>query len=523
MKFKFPGIAILTLLFLISCDDTTDKIGWEIMPAKDMVATLTTTFDVMSETVKADSVYARTQTAYLGRFSDPEFGYYDASFISEMTTAENYTFPAVYQYDEASKTGTGIMAGDSCAKIFLRISYSKNTSSQKGFFGDSITACRVNAYKLNDQWLKDRRSNGRFYRYTNIDVDKYYDKKKLAGTKAYTAHDFSISSSDKENYIDIPLDISEGNRILKLNREHPEYFANGETLTNHVIPGYYFEPEYGDGTIIYANRVLLYMGFNLHPVDSLGVALKKKVTDEKGVEGSDSTYYAVEYIFSSTPEIIQANRFDYSDKLQEKVDDPDNTYIKTPAGVFTALTVPYDEIYNELKNDTLNAVKLSLTTYEDKSPYEYSMEKPEKVMLIFKKDLKEFFESNSLPDDVTTFYTSHNEVENNKYVFKNISNMITSAIWEKESRKNAAGTWTPEMQAKWVEDTKILVVPVVIETYTSGSSYYSSGTTIVVDTTHDLKPCYARLVGGTGKTNGKLNNPVKLEVMYTVFGDQIDW
>ena len=104
MKLKFLGFALLTLLLFFSCDDTTDKIGWEILPSKDMVATYTTDFEVMSETVMADSVYARSLTAYLGRFSDPEFGYYDASFITELTTSENYLFPEVYKYDEATKT-----------------------------------------------------------------------------------------------------------------------------------------------------------------------------------------------------------------------------------------------------------------------------------------------------------------------------------------------------------------------------------------------------------------------------------
>ena len=260
MKLKFPGFALSALLILFSCDDTTDKIGWEIMPMEDMAASYTTTFDVMSETVRADSVYARTQTAYLGRFSDPEFGYYDASFMTEMTTPENYKFPAVYKYDANTKTGSGTMAGDSCVSIFLRVSYSKNTSSVKGFFGDSITACRVSAYELNDQWLADRKSNGRFYRYTNIDVNKYYDKNKPIGSTAYTAHDYSVSSSSSsENYIDIKLDKEMGNKILKMNREHPEYFADGETLTKNVIPGYYLESDYGDGTIIYVNRLILYM------------------------------------------------------------------------------------------------------------------------------------------------------------------------------------------------------------------------------------------------------------------------
>ena len=519
MKLKFPGLALLTLLFFFSCDDTTDKIGWEILPKEDMVATYTTTFDVMSETVRADSVYARSETAYLGKFSDPEFGYYEASFLTEMTTAEDYKFPEVYKYDEATQTGTGIMVADECETIFLRLSYSKNTSTTKGFFGDSITACRVTAYQLNEQWLADRKSNGRFYRYTNIDVDKYYDKDKPIGSTAYTAHDYSRSTSSTENYIDIALDKEEGNRILKLNREHPEYFKDGETFTQNVIPGYYLTTDYGDGTIIYANRLILYMGFNFYETDSLGVAMKKQVTDEKGEAGSDSIYYAVEYIFCSTPEVIQANKFVHSEKLQEKIDDPDNTYIKSPAGVFTALTIPYDEINQQLSNDTLNSVKLTLTNYPDTSDYEFSMDTPSKLMLIRKKELKSFFEDNSLPDNITTFYVNHNATQNNRYVFKNISNLIKKAIAEKKQEKEEAGSsWTSEREAKWQEENKVLVVPVVVDTYTESSSYYSSGSTVVVGTMHDLKPSYARLVGGKGTTNGKLNNPIKLEVTYTRFG-----
>ncbi|MCR4766043.1 MAG: DUF4270 domain-containing protein [Bacteroidaceae bacterium] len=520
MKCKFPGFALLMLLLFFSCDDTTDTIGWEILPKEDMVATYSTKFEVMSETVQADSVYARSLTAYLGRFSDPEFGYYDASFLTEMYTAENYTFPEVYKYDEETKTGTGKLVEDACERAFLRLSYSKNTSTTKGFFGDSITACRVNAYELNDQWLADRKAHGRFYRYTNIDVDKYYDKNKIIGSTAYTAHDFSKSSTENENYIDIELDKEEGTRILKLNREHPEYFKDGETLTNNVIPGYYMTTEYGDGTIIYVNRVILYMGFKVYATDSLGVALKKNVTDEKGKAGTDSIFSAVEFIFSSTPEVIQANKFTHSDKLKEKINDPDFTYLKSPAGVFTALTIPYDEIYQQLGNDTINSVKLTLTNYPDEKRYDFSIDQPEKVLLIRKKDLKEFFEMNLLPDNTSTFYVEHNAVEYNKYVFNNIANLIKVTILEKKKEKEEAGAaWTAEREAQWVEENKVLIVPIEVETYTESSSYYSS-TTQVVDITHELKPTYARMVGGKGTTDGKLNNPICLEVMYTKFGDQ---
>lgn len=522
MKLKFPGFALLTLLFFFSCDDTTETIGWEILPTTDAVVTYTTKFEVMSETVKADSVYARSQTAYLGRFSDTEFGYYNASFISEMTTAEDYLFPEVYKYDEATQTGTGRLVKDECETIFLRISYSKNSSSTKGFFGDSVTACRVSAYELNGQWLADRKSNGRFYRYTNIDVDKYYDKEDLVGSTAYTAHDYSGSTENSsENFIDIQMDKERGTKILKLNREHPEYFHDSESFINHVIPGYYLTTDYGDGTIIYVNRIILYMGFNLYETDSLGVALKKKITDETGVAGSDSTYYAVEYIFSSTPEVIQANKVTYSDKLQEKLNDPNNTYIKSPAGVFTALTVPYDEIYQQLGNDTLNSVKLSLKNYPDVSPYEVTMDQPSKLLLIRKKDMKQFFETNSLPDDITSYYVTHNATESNKYVFNNIANLITTTIREKrQAQSDAGGSWDAEKEAKWVEDNKLLLIPIVVDTYTTSDSYYSSGTTTVVGISHELKPTYARLVGGTAKTGGKLNNPIEMEITYTKFGSE---
>ena len=245
-----------------------------------------------------------------------------------------------------------------------------------------------------------------------------------------------------------------------------------------------------------------------------GRPTEEVITDDKGKEGSDSTYYAVQYLFSSTPEVIQANKFTHSEKLTEKINDPDNTYIKSPAGVFTALTIPYDEIYQTLGNDTLNAVKLSLTNYPDVSPYEISMETPSKVLLIRKKDLKEFFETNSLPDNITSYQVSHNATETNKYVFNNIANLVTITMREKNKAKEEAGaSWNAEREAKWVDENKLLVVPVVVDTYTA-----SGGTTTVVGTTHDLKPTYARLVGGKGTTDGKLNNPIQLEVTHTRFG-----
>ena len=138
--------------------------------------------------------------------------------------------------------------------------------------------------------------------------------------------------------------------------------------------------------------------------------------------------------------------------LKKKVEEEDWTYIKSPAGIFTEATLPYDEIYEQLTNDTLNAVKLTFTNYKQTSSYEFSMSAPEEVLLIRKKDLKEFFEENKLPDNVTSFTVTHNNVSTNQYTFQNIARLVTTCINEKQAAKEAAGTtWNEE---QWLKDNK---------------------------------------------------------------------
>lgn len=63
------------------------------------------------------------------------------------------------------------------------------------------------------------------------------------------------------------------------------------------------------------------------------------------------------------------------------------SYLKSPAGIFTEATLPYDKIHEELTNDTLNAVKLTFTNYnqENNNKYKFSMSAPETVLLLRKE------------------------------------------------------------------------------------------------------------------------------------------
>jgi hypothetical protein len=85
--------------------------------------------------------------------------------------------------------------------------------------------------------------------------------------------------------------------MIKLNKEHPEYFYNADAFIKNVFKGLYVKSDYGDGTILYINHVNLNIIYNSHYTDSLGNFLKKK--DE-----TDSLYYG-KRTFAATKEIIQ--------------------------------------------------------------------------------------------------------------------------------------------------------------------------------------------------------------------------
>lgn len=533
MKVKYLGILLLALLAFYGCDDNTGTLGMDMLPDSDGIKAQTEKFNVTTKSILAKKVYSKTSTGYIGKFTDPEsegFGSYEASFLAELNCTENFTFPAVYKESADGKSGTGTMVKDEVEKIQLVVYYSS-------WFGDSLNACRMSAYELDEDWLKVRKKP-EMYRYTNIDVKAYYNNETLLGRKAYTAYDTSVpdsvrnatdSSGNSIYYpnITFPLSKDLGNKILKLNREYQEgkndYFDNSEKFIENVFKGVYLQTDYGDGTILYVDRVDLQMQFQFHYVDSLGVKLTKKVTDKDGEAGSDSLYYATAVAFASTKEVIQANKFENSEKLEEKVNSDSEkgwSYLKSPAGIFTEATLPYDEIAEKLTNDTLNAVKLTFTNYNQDKQYKFSMSAPQTVLLVRMKDMDSFFVNNELTDNITSFVATHNNVETNQYTFKNIARLVSACINEKKAAKQkaketAGSSWD---EASWEESwsktdegknwDKVVLIPVVV-TYDTNSQ-----TPSMIGIQHDLKPTYAKLKGGDPAFGG---SDLEIEVTYTSF------
>lgn len=551
MKGKFARYAatlLMAVLTITGCDDTTDSLGMDMLPSADGLSAHMNTYDVITQSVAAKNVYSKTSTGYIGNFTDPEFGKYEASFLTELNCTDRYKFPVeVYKVTESDENGkptkaTGIMVEDKITKVNLVVYYSS-------WFGDSLNACRMTAYELNDEWLNDRK-NPEKYRYTNsIDIDKYISKENEVGRKAYSAYDTSVPDSvrnatdsygNKTFYPNVTFSLDAdkyGTKLLKLNRAYHqgESFANGafdsaESFINYTnasapaevagkgIRGIYLKSDFGDGTIIYVDRVDLQMQFKFYYTDeTTGLKLQKKVKDENGEIGEDSIGYGWTTVFASTKEIIQANSFatGFDKKVEEKIQDTSCTYIKSPAGIFTQAELPYEDIYNDLKNDTINAVKLSFTNYHQEENYSFSMQTPDNVLLVRKYDYDKFFTENQLPDAITSFTATHNSLATNQYTFSNLARLVTTSINEKNAAKQkakeeAGNQWDEAAwEKKWKNDpetrdwNKVYIIPVKL-------TYDSSSSNTLIGIQHDLQPAYAKLQGGESQ-------PLKMQVTYTRF------
>lgn len=515
MKWKYLGALLAAITVFSACDEETGSLGMNMLPGSDEMSAHTVSFDVMTESVVADSVFAKTSTGYVGRFSDPDFGYYEAGFLTALASTEQFSLPEVYRETEWDDEGnatkaTGMMTEDKVTAVQLVVFYND-------WFGDSLNACRMSAYELNTTLDYDQR-------YTDFDPKKYYDDSGLLGRVAYSAYDTTVPDSVRnatDSYgnrtyypnIIFKLDPEEfgQKRILEPYRANPELFRGADALVkNNIFKGVYLTTDQGDGTILYAYQVDLQMQFQFYYTnDSTGVKLKKK-------DGTDSTYYAMETVFSSTKEVSQVNHFTNTDKLKAKAAEKGWTYLKSPAGIFTQATLPYDEIYEQLANDTLNAARLTFTNYHQEDTHDFAMSAPTYVLLVRKQDYRSFFENNEINDDVTSFIATHNQVGTNQYTFRNIARLVTTCINEKRQAQQEAGSdWNEDAwEAAHPDWDKVLLIPITVMTDNSNQ------TTRIIGIQHDLAPGYTRLQGGPEREGGEgtpLKNPLKLEVTYTHF------
>ena len=463
MKLKYLYVGLLAAL-IYSCDDATTGIGDSTIAAGDSIPAGAAVYDVYTRSILADSVYARTSTAYLGKYTDSQFGEFSADFIAQFNCTDNYEFP------ETVQEITGIQ---------MRMYYDK-------FFGDESNAMRMQIDTL-DKVIPEKELST-FY--TSVDPTQYYDENsKPIARKAFAATGASVNDTTIVNYDswgnptstsyywqDVKLPTSLGKYMYDKYKEDKNNYKDAENFIKNVLKGFYVHCTHGDGTILYFNDMQLRLNFK-YLIESKSGKL------DSLVNGSAT--------FAATKEVIQANRFQNSDRLKELIEEKDYTYLKTPAGIFTEVTLPIEEIHEMHMRDTLNAASITFTRYNEKSDKKYPMGIPQTLLMVRKCDMHHFFEKNKTFDGLTSFiaeYVGSSETANT-YSFPNISSLITLCINEKKQGKN---------EADW---NKVVLIPVKTETD-------SNGTIIGLKSNLDMES--ACLMGGE-------NHPLKMQILYTTF------
>lgn len=473
MKTKFL-CALLAAIGWYGCNDSTPDFGKTTIHGNDSIPSGMSSFEVTTRSILADSVFARSNTSYLGRYTDSDFGEFTADFIAQFNCTDDFEFP-----EELSK-----------------ITAAKLTFVYKTFFGDSTASMRLQVDTLNKVIPEgDRRTY-----YTSIKPEDYYDvQAKPIGQKAYAATGLSVDTiRSKTYYQSVKLPLSLGQYIYNKYVEDKKNFKDSDAFIKNVLKGVYVHCTHGDGVILYIDDLYLTIQFE---------GLIKSSSGKK-----DSVVYSSKS-FAATKEVIHSNRFQNSDKLKELVEDRSCTYVKSPAGIMTEVTLPIQEIYESHQRDSLNAAVLSFTRYNDKSTKKYRMETPPYLLLLRKSQTYKFFEENSLYNGITSFVSAFNKTTNT-YAFNNIAQLVQRCINEKRAGEKNDPNWL-EKNPDW---DKVVLIPISVTRekrndnysgYYYSSYYRNSSESAIIQVQNNLDLESVRLVGGTNK--------LSMQVLYTTF------
>ena len=263
--------------------------------------------------------------------------------------------------------------------------------------------------------------------------------------------------------------------------EDPDRFKNSYNFIHEVCPGFYFKTNDGIGSMAYIT------------VSQLNIYFRYL---------NDSTYVGTTS-FSATEEVLQTTNIS-NDKqnIADLANDNTCTYLKTPAGIFTEITLPVDEITENHSNDTINTAKISLTRINNNTHDEYSLSAPSTLLMIPKDSLYTFFENGDNVDYKKSFIATYSS-STNQYTFNNISGMITYMADIKKKGLAENSNWLNE-HPDW---NRVVVIPVSVTTNSSSQ---------IVKIVHDMSLTSTKLVGGSENPY----EPIKINVIYSKFNHE---
>jgi hypothetical protein len=281
---------------------------------------------------------------------DPETDtYVKNEYMAQFNMLEDLIMPK--KDSIMSKVGDEIVA-DSCEIWFY--------FDKANCYGDSLTPMKMRVMELN----KAMDSEATYY--SNYDPEKegYIRKDGLQKDIVFTLANLTYSDSARSvtGYVDIGrVTINDtykdkngktyknfGSYILQNYYDHPEYFKNSYTFVHNLCPGFYFKHIDGLGVMAKMSRIEMKTYFRYAAGKTINAVLT----------------------LASTSEVLQTVEVT-NDKegLERLVSDDNCTYLKAPAGIFTEVTLPVEEIMKDNTSlDYLLSVSMSFERLNSLNP-----------------------------------------------------------------------------------------------------------------------------------------------------------
>lgn len=484
-------VLVIAALTFAACDDTTEGIGGSITNKIDNINISDSAFNVTTKSIVAGAVLSRNNTGLIGKMKDPETGnYVKGDYMTQLSVLPTFSVDTL---DYIKQANNGSIEADSC---YLLVSYNAS-------YGDTIAPMKVTAYEMTKPMAEDQEyysdydafnfkegwvSENNQHWSSNYNLSNTSDVKNF---KIYLNKEYKKDGKTYKNY---------GSYILQTYEKHPEYFKTNFKFLHNVCPGFYIKNVGGTGNMakIWNTELIFYW------------------TRHKTIN-KDSTAVSIGYNrFDGTEEVLQLNKIENDTENLKKLASKDQekcTYLKSPAGIFTEVTLPIEDIMKGHEKDTLNTATISfprLNNKDEDNPYNFAT--PSTILMVQKDSLQSFFEKSKLADNRTSYTASYSSTGTykNAYTFQNIANLVSAMYKNKGKGEN----WN-----------KVVLVPVNVITTTQGY------TTVISKINHDMSLASTRLIVGTDdpdkdyttdkKTGKKVaSGPIRIKVIYSKFKEE---
>lgn len=325
MKNKFGRLIVLGGIVsscIYSCKKD-GKIGLDVQPSTDLIsAAFQDTSTVLSYVQKADSVKTNSASLLiLGSYVDPIFGKSSCSVYSQLNIFNNAT-----NIDFTG--GVGIISDLVLDSAVLTLQYIKSTIDGKKFYGSSSDQQTINIYELTQSLNID----SSYYSSRMISYGNLIGSKKVG---FFPDSNVILKGASVPPHLRIKMDSTFASTILS---QSGTSNLSDNTAFHSFFKGLYIAPSNssqtsGEGGIFYFNPQGVYTKFILYYRRQVSAPAVGD-TLSYSFEINNSTAYFNNFQHDYTSTAVETN-------LNNGINDTDNTYVQSLAGVRTKLVLPH--------------------------------------------------------------------------------------------------------------------------------------------------------------------------------------